>query len=108
MMSQTTVGHTTNAKESGTPFFAVKPTMSDGLAEAHMIRLRASLRPRRRREAENECCYVIRARIIGSWRTCKLRYKCFNLRGGYGLDGCKGAEVHEPMSQHGEMVRSRS
>jgi hypothetical protein len=29
------------AKENGTPFFAVKPTMSDGLTEAHMLRVRA-------------------------------------------------------------------
>lgn len=31
------------AQEAGTPFLAVKPTMSDGLTEAHMLRLRAFL-----------------------------------------------------------------
>lgn len=38
------------ALSNGTPFFAVQPTLSDGITEAHMIRIRAfldaTLRPR--------------------------------------------------------------
>lgn len=38
---------TTHALSTGVPFFAVQPTLSDGITEAHMLRIRAFLRPGR-------------------------------------------------------------